>query len=133
MKVLYKTASLLLLACLLLTLSACGSSNTPSDAESPDPAPEETQEETLETLCGEDYVAYIVDTITMQMENRMEKTPEVVFFPIEEDAPLTDYVTIDASTPFTLDEEDGSITLTFDAGMVTDEENGAQSFRIPLP
>ena len=133
MKVLYKTASLLLLACLLLTLSACGSSNTPSDAESPDPAPEETQEETLETLCGEDYVAYIVDTITMQMENRMEKTPEVVFFPIEEDAPLTDYVTIDASTPFTLDEEDGSITLTFDAGMVTDAENGAQSFRIPLP
>lgn len=133
MKVLYKTASLLLLACLLLTLSACGSSNTPSDAESPDPAPEETQEETLETLCGEDYVTYIVDTITMQMENRMEKTPEVVFFPIEEDAPLTDYVTIDASTPFTLDEEDGSITLTFDAGMVTDAENGAQSLRIPLP
>lgn len=133
MKVLYKTASLLLLTCLLLTLSACGSSNTPSDAESPDPAPEETQEETLETLCGEDYVTYIVDTITMQMENRMEKTPEVVFFPIEEDAPLTDYVTIDASTPFTLDEEDGSITLTFDAGMVTDAENGAQSFRIPLP
>lgn len=133
MKVLYKTAPLLLLACLLLTLSACGSSNTPSDAESPDPAPEETQEETLETLCGEDYVTYIVDTITMQMENRMEKTPEVVFFPIEEDAPLTDYVTIDASTPFTLDEEDGSITLTFDAGMVTDAENGAQSFRIPLP
>ena len=133
MKVLYKTASLLLLACLLRTLSACGSSNTPSDAESPDPAPEETQEETLETLCGEDYVTYIVDTITMQMENRMEKTPEVVFFPIEEDAPLTDYVTIDASTPFTLDEEDGSITLTFDAGMVTDAENGAQSFRIPLP
>lgn len=133
MKVLYKTASLLLLACLLLTLSACGSSNTPSDAEFPDPAPEETQEETLETLCGEDYVTYIVDTITMQMENRMEKTPEVVFFPIEEDAPLTDYVTIDASTPFTLDEEDGSITLTFDAGMVTDAENGAQSFRIPLP
>ena len=133
MKVLHRTASLLLLACLLLTLSACGSSNTPSDAESPDPAPEETQEETLETLCGEDYVTYIVDTITMQMENRMEKTPEVVFFPIEEDAPLTDYVTIDASTPFTLDEEDGSITLTFDAGMVTDAENGAQSFRIPLP
>ena len=128
-----KKNTLLLLACLLLTLSACGSSNTPSDAESPDPAPEETQEETLETLCGEDYVTYIVDTITMQMENRMEKTPEVVFFPIEEDAPLTDYVTIDASTPFTLDEEDGSITLTFDAGMVTDAENGAQSFRIPLP
>ena len=80
MKVLYKTASLLLLACLLLTLSACGSSNTPSDAESPDPAPEETQEETLETLCGEDYVTYIVDTITMQMENRMEKTPEAVSY-----------------------------------------------------
>lgn len=133
MKVLHRTASLLLLACLLLTLSACGSSDTPSDVESPDSAPEETQEETLETLCGEDYVTYIVDTITMQMENRMEKTPEVVFFPIEEDAPLTDYVTIDASTPFTLDEEDGSITLTFDAGIVTDAENGAQSFRIPLP
>lgn len=133
MKVLHRTASLLLLACLLLTLSACGSSDTPSDVESPDSATEETQEETLETLCGEDYVTYIVDTITMQMENRMEKTPEVVFFPIEEDAPLTDYVTIDASTPFTLDKEDGSITLTFDAGMVTDAENGAQSFRIPLP
>lgn len=105
MKVLHRTASLLLLACLLLTLSACGSSDTPSDVESPDSAPEETQEETLETLCGEDYVTYIVDTITMQMENRMEKTPEVVFFPIEEDAPLTDYVTIDASTPLSRMEE----------------------------
>ena len=130
MKVLYKTASLLLLACLLLTLSACGSSNTPSDAESPDPAPEETQEETLETLCGEDYVTYIVDTITMQMENRMEKDPEVRYFPIEDNTPLSDYVTIGGTTKFEVDEE-GNPVIYFPAGTVTDEANGEQSFRLP--
>ena len=143
-------ALVLLLSVSLLT--ACGSPAAQEEAEEqklaaaveadvlpeieenvPEAPAEGYAELTLEALLGEDYVEYLTETITMQMENRMEKTPEVVFFPIEEDAPLTDYVTIDASTPFTLDEEDGSITLTFDAGMVTDAENGAQSFRIPLP
>lgn len=34
----------------------------------------------------------------MQMENRMEKTPEVVCFPIQEDLPLTDCAAIDKTT-----------------------------------
>ena len=31
--------------------------------------------DTLESLCGVNYRSYIVETITMQMENRMEKEP----------------------------------------------------------
>ena len=39
-------------------------------------APIETEPEpslTLESLLGEDYVQFVTDTITMQMENRMKK------------------------------------------------------------
>lgn len=133
MNTLHKAPALLVLVCLLVLLSACGTASPPSESGPDDPAPPDPQEETLETLLGDDYRTYIIDTITMQMENRMDKTPEVVFFPIAENAPLTDYVTIDASTPFSKDEEDGSITLTFEAGTVSDGENGLQSFRIPLP
>ena len=67
--------------------------------------------DTLEALCGVNYRPYIVETITMQMENRMAKNPEVVYFPIREDRPLTDYVAIDETTAFTLD-EDGNIVAT---------------------
>ena len=88
--------------------------------------------DTLESLCGVNYRSYIVDTITMQMENRMEKDPEIVYFPIREDRPLTDYAAIDETTAFTVD-EDGSIVITFPAGSVTDEANGEQTFRLPRP
>lgn len=88
--------------------------------------------DTLESLCGVNYRSYIVETITMQMENRMEKDPEVVYFPIREDRPLTDYAAIDETTAFTVD-EDGSIVITFPAGTVTDAAHGQQTFRLPQP
>ena len=88
--------------------------------------------DTLESLCGVNYRSYIVDTITMQMENRMEKDPEIVYFPIREDRPLTDYAAIDETTAFTVD-EDGSIVITFPAGTVTDAAHGQQTFRLPQP
>ena len=118
---------------LLLVLPACSSSadSGPSSAAE-SPAPAETpadsaanldtpteENATLESLCGVDYQSYLVDTITMQMENRMEKTPEVVYFPIEDDKPLTDYAAIDETTSFTVDEE-GNIVIHFPAGTVTD-------------
>ena len=85
---------------------------------------------TLEELLGEDYVNYLTETITMQMGNRMEKDPEVRYFPIEDNAPLSDYVTIDETTKFEVDEE-GNPVIYFPAGTVTDEANGEQSFRFP--
>ena len=88
--------------------------------------------DTLESLCGVNYRPYIVETITMQMENRMAKDPEIVYFPIREDRPLTDYAAIDETTAFTLD-EDGSIVITFPAGTVTDAAHGEQTFRLPQP
>ena len=88
--------------------------------------------DTLESLCGVNYRSYIVETITMQMENRMEKDPEIVYFPIREDRPLTDYAAIDETTAFTVD-EDGSIVITFPAGPVTDAAHGQQTFRLPQP
>ena len=120
-------APLAALLALLLMLSACsaaaiqtGESTTPDGSA------------TLEELCGEDYQTYIIEAITMQMGNRMDKTPDVVYFPIREKAPLTDYVAIDETTDFTVDEE-GHIVILFPAGTVTDEANGEQSFRIPRP
>ena len=131
---------------LLLVLTACSSSadsgpssaaESPAPAETPaDPAvnldtPTE-ENATLESLCGADYQSYLVETITMQMENRMEKTPEVVYFPIEDDKPLTDYAAIDETTSFTVDEE-GNIVIHFPAGTVTDESHGEQTFIMLLP
>ena len=78
----------------------------------------------------EDYVNYLTETITMQMANRMEKDPEVRYFPIEDNAPLSDYVTIGGTTKFEVDEE-GNPVIYFPAGTVTDGANGEQSFRIP--
>ena len=43
------------------------------------------------------YVNYLTETITMQMANRMDKDPEVRYFPIEDNTPLSDYVTIGAA------------------------------------
>lgn len=138
--------SVLFAACVLL--SGCGTNNSPAqepDSDSPaqeqplDPSDSsdasddsDSAEKTLEDLCGEDYAQYIEETVLMQMENRMEKDPEVVYYPIADDAPLSDYVTLDEHTEFELSDE-STITLSFPAGTVTDEANGPQSFRIPLP
>ena len=122
--------------------SACGASAAEQDGETPETptqeavsAPEAGQtaeqgDATLEDLLGEDYVNYVTETITMQMGNRMEKTPEVRYYPIEDNVPLSDYVTIDENTEFGLDEE-GNPVIFFPAGTVTDEAHGEQSFRIP--
>ena len=115
--------SLTALLALLLTLAGCGG------AAQPDTAGESA---TLEELCGEDYQAYISKTIEMQMGNRMDKTPGVRYFPITEDAPLTDYVAIDETTSFFINEE-GHIVIVFPADAVTDEAHGEQTFRIPRP
>ena len=85
---------------------------------------------TLEALLGEDYVEYVTETITMQMGNRMDKTPDVRYFPIEEQRPLSDYVSIDEQTKFEVDEK-GNPVIFFPAGTVTDAEHGEQSFIIP--
>lgn len=120
-------ASLSALLALLLALTACGTSASPAPE-----VPAASKKATLETLCGADYQSYIVETITMQMENRMNKTPDVPYFPITDGAPLTDYAPIDNTTPFEVDEE-GNVVIYFSAGAVTDQANGEQSFRIPSP
>lgn len=132
---------LALLMCMAV-LTACGTSGdsqaAPEDNQTisekpvtPD-APEETADPTLEELLGEDYVNYLTETITMQMGNRMEKDPDIRYYPIEDDAPLSDYVAIDETTEFEVDEE-GNPVIYFPAGTVTDEAHGQQSFRIPKP
>ena len=103
----------------------------PSGEKAPPEEPAaERGDATLADLLGEDYVTYLTETITMQMGNRMEKDPEVRYYPIEDNAPLSDYVTIDETTKFEVDEE-GNPVIFFPAGTVTDEANGEQSFRIP--
>ena len=119
-------AALAALLVLVLSLTACGAAAVKGEIVSGDDG------DTLETLCGADYQAYITETITMQMGNRMDKTPEVTYYPITEKAPLTDYVAIDETMDFLVD-EDGNIVILFPAGSVTDEANGEQSFRIPRP
>ena len=130
-----------LLAALLLLLSACGAGGAPSGGsggqaqqaeQTEQPSDSSSGAETLADLCGADYHAYLVETITMQMGNRMDKDPEVVYFPIAEDAPLTDYAAIDETTEFQVN-EDGNLVILFPEGTVTDAANGAQSFIVPLP
>ena len=91
--------------------------------------PEEETPITLETLLGENYVQSLTETITMQMGNRMDKKPDVRYYPIADHAPLGNYVTIGEETQFEVDEE-GCLVITFPAGTVTDEANGVQEFRI---
>lgn len=134
----YPLFALLVLSLCALLLSGCAASaadgqeeSVPPAQEQAPPAAQETSEEpTLEDLLGEDYVSYLTETITMQMGNRMEKDPDVRYYPIEDNAPLTDYVAIDETTAFQVDEE-GNPVILFPAGTVTDEANGEQSFRIP--
>lgn len=82
----------------------------------------------LEALLGADYAAQIEETVTMQMENRMEKNPEVSYYPITGNSPLSSCIAID-EIPFEVDGE-GYLTLLFPAGTVTDEGHGTQAFRI---
>ncbi len=134
----YPLFALLVLSLCALLLSGCAASAADGQEESAPPAQEQTppaaqetsEEPTLEDLLGEDYVSYLTETITMQMGNRMEKDPDVRYYPIEDNAPLTDYVAIDETTAFQVDEE-GNPVILFPAGTVTDEANGEQSFRIP--
>ena len=134
----YPLFALLVLSLCALLLSGCAASASDGQEESAPPAQEQTppaaqetsEEPTLEDLLGEDYVSYLTETITMQMGNRMEKDPDVRYYPIEDNAPLTDYVVIDETTAFQVDEE-GNPVILFPAGTVTDEANGEQSFRIP--
>lgn len=124
---------LVLLALCMAFLTGCGTSGSQAAAdEQQPPAQEDTAQEasTLEDLLGEDYADYLTETITMQMSNRMEKDPEVRYFPIEENAPLSDYVAIDETTAFEVDEE-GNPVIIFPAGTVTDAAHGEQRFRIP--
>lgn len=123
---------------LLLALTACGSpaalppADTAAGSEEPAPEPSGSEAPTLEKLCGADYQTYITETVTMQMENRMDKNPGVRYFPVTDGAPLSDYAAIDETTPFEVD-GDGHIVICFAAGTVTDEANGEQSFRVPRP
>ena len=134
----YPLFALLVLSLCALLLSGCAASAAVGQEESAPPAQEQTppaaqetsEEPTLEDLLGEDYVSYLTETITMQMGNRMEKDPDVRYYPIEDNAPLTDYVAIDETTAFQVDEE-GNPVILFPAGTVTDEANGEQSFRVP--
>ena len=84
---------------------------------------------TLESLLGEDYAQFVTDTITMQMENRMIKNPEVQFYPVENHVPLGNYTAINEQTQFELD-EDGYLVIVFPAGTVADPLYGEQRFRI---
>ena len=122
---------LLVTACSAATADERSGSAAADQTEQAEPAGQAEQPEpTLEDLLGEDYVSYLTETITMQMGNRMEKDPEVRYFPIVDSAPLTDYVDIDETTASEVDEE-GNPVILFPAGAVTDEANGEQSFRIP--
>ena len=123
-----QSTALIALLALLLLLAGCSAAAVQSGEETP----AANESATLEELCGADYQSYIIETIEMQMGNRMDKTPAVTYFPITDHAPLTDYTAIDETTAFYVD-EDGNVVIQFPAGSVTDEANGEQSFRIPRP
>ena len=122
----------------MLLLAACTAEATGGD---PAPAAEEQTEQTgqaeqaeptLEDLLGEDYVSYLTETITMQMDNRMQDQGTVEYYPIRDEAPLTDYVPMDETTEFEINEE-GNVVILLPAGTVADENHGDQTFIVPTP
>lgn len=127
-------AALLLAGCSASSASSASSTasstSASSAAVSQETASSETEAQTLESLLGSDYVDYISETILMNMENRMDLEPEVEYYPVVNDAPLTDYVTIDENLPFEVN-EDGDVVITFDAGVVADKSHGEQFFILP--
>ena len=124
-----RLAPLATLLALLLALSACGAAPQEEAPPAGDSSPAE-EAVTLEDLYGADYQAYLIDTITMQMGNRMDKTPDIRYFPIVEQRHLSDYVSIGEQTKFEMD-KNGNPVIFFPAGTVTDAEHGEQSFIIP--
>lgn len=102
---------------------------TPQTAVTPMRETETEPAQTLESLLGEDYVQFLTDTITMQMENRMEKNPEVRYYPIVDQAPLGDYAAIGESTQFEVDAQ-GCLVIVFPAGTVAAPEHGEQRFLV---
>ena len=124
-------AALLLAGCSASSASSTASSTPASSAAvSQETASSETEAQTLESLLGSDYVDYISETILMNMENRMDLEPEVEYYPVVNDAPLPDYVSIDENLPFEVN-EDGDVVITFDAGVVADKSHGEQFFILP--
>ena len=137
-----RLACLAALACLLLALTACGSKSASGQNGAPDEQTPVTDTENpgeaagalktgLEALLGEDYKTYVAETVTMQMDNRMQDMGDVEYYPIRDEAPLTDYVAIDETTSYELD-EDGNAVITFPAGTVADESRGDQTFIVPV-
>lgn len=126
-----KRILLILLAMICLCLWICFGKGKRDSMESPvSTAPMETEPSlTLEALLGESYVQFLTDTITMQMENRLVKNPEVQYYPVVNHAPLSDYAAISEQTQFELD-EDGYLVILFPAGTVTDLAHGEQRFRV---
>lgn len=84
---------------------------------------------TLETLLGKNYVQLVTETVTMQMENRMQRNSHVSHYPVSDNVPLSDCVTIGDDTQFEVDEL-GYVVVCFPAGAVADAEYGEQRFRI---
>ena len=129
-------AALLLAGCSASSASSASStaSRTPasSAAVSQETASSETEAQTLESLLGSDYVDYISETILMNMENRMDLEPEVEYYPVVNDAPLTDYVTIDEHLPFEVN-QDGDRVINFDAGVVADTGRCEEFFILAAP
>lgn len=118
---------IILCLCILIPLGSRILSRPETPAST---APTETEDaQTLEALLGADYVQFLTDTITMQMENRMDKDPEIQYYPIAQNAPLSDFSPIGENTQFELDGE-GYLTIIFPAGTVTAPEHGEQRFRI---
>lgn len=129
-----RLTALLCALCATILLSACGPKASADPVTGPadlaDGA-EAVSTATLEELCGADYAGYISETILMQMENRMaDQTPRVDYFPIVEEKPLSDYVTIDDTTVFRLD-ENGNPIIVLAAGVVAEEAQGEQTFAVP--
>lgn len=65
----------------------------------------------------------------LYLENRMEKDPEVRYYPVTELAPLGDYAAIGKTTQFEVDAE-GYLSIIFPSGTVTAPEHGEQRFRV---
>lgn len=144
-----KKYAVMMSLCLVITMlltAGCGAGEN-TEPQAPVQTPEETVQEVpetseettaeeqteslkLEELFGSNYEEYIIETITTYMENRMDKTPEVEFYPVIEEAPLTDYIAIDETLSYELNEDD-EVVITVPAGVLTKEEHGEQIFILP--
>ena len=121
----------------LLLLAACATAFSGSTSQSASPPTSlqgngSSEPATLAELYGDDYAEFVKDTIEMQMGNRMEKNPDIKYLPITEEKSLTEYISIDDTTEFYLN-DDGNPVIVLPAGSVTSETFGAQEFILPKP